>query len=254
MTPGRRQPGPRDLPGDPGLEPTPHRNERGPYVGRAHRPIRRFAHDPGLERVMGELAAGFGPQRWWPAETPFEVLVGAILAQNTGWTNVELAMAALKRAGPLTPATLLATPVATLEQRVRSSGYFRAKSRKLREASRWYLEAGGLAALRERPLGPLREELLGVWGVGPETADSILCFAAGRRTAVVDTYTRRILGRHGLLDPELPYEEVRAWLQGRLARSQAVFEEFHALCVRAGYKHCKPSPRCESCPATAPAV
>ena len=135
---------------------------------------------------------------------------------------------------------------------IRSSGYFRAKARKLAAISRWYLEVGGLRALRERPLRPLRAALLEVWGVGPETADSILCYAAGRRTAVVDAYTRRILARHGFLTGDEPYETVRRWLAERLTRSQPVFEEFHALCVRVGYDHCKPTPRCDACPATSP--
>ncbi len=241
-----------DLARDPGLEPTPFRSERGPYVGRCHGRIRRFARDPALDRLFRELARGFGPQRWWPAETPFEVIVGAILTQNTSWTNVERALAALKRRTRLTPARLLALPVDELAGCVRSSGYFRVKAQKLQEVSRWYLAAGGLAALAERALPGLRAELLGVFGVGPETADSILCYAAGRRTAVVDVYTRRILARHGFTEATRPYEEIRAWLEERLVRSQAVFEEFHALCVRAGAGHCKPAARCATCPAETP--
>jgi endonuclease-3 related protein len=241
-----------DLRGDPGLEPTRLRSERGPYVGRATRVPRRFARDPALERLLGELARGFGPQRWWPAETPFEVLVGAVLTQNTAWANVERALTSLKARIALTPAHLVALPEDELAALVRSSGYFRVKARKLRVLSEWYLDAGGLATLATAPLARIRAELLGVWGVGPETADSILCYAAGRRVAVVDAYTRRVLSRHGLLDGTLPYEEVRAWLEERLVDSQAVYEEFHALCVRVGYDHCKPTPRCAGCAATAP--
>ncbi|HEX6883995.1 MAG TPA: endonuclease [Planctomycetota bacterium] len=244
---------PRDLPGDPGLVPTTRANERGPYVGRATRTPRRFARDPGLERLLQELARGFGAQRWWPARTPFEVMVGAILTQNTAWTNVERALARLRASLALTPATLLGTPEEMLAELVRPSGYFRMKARKLHALSEWYLAAGGLAALATRPLAPLRAELLGVWGVGPETADSILCYGAGRRVAVVDVYTRRLLGRHALADGDAPYEEVRAWLEERLVDSQAVYEEFHALAVRAGNAFCKPTPRCEACVATAPA-
>ena len=241
-----------DLPGDPGLARTPCVSPRGLYVGRCHATPRRFAHDARLERLLQELARGFGPQRWWPAETPFEVMVGAILTQNTAWTNVERALASLKARTPLTPARLLALPEEELAERVRSSGYFRAKARKLRALSAWYLAVGGLRTLAAAPLERVRAELLGVWGVGPETADSILCYAAGRRVAVVDVYTRRVLARHGLVEAELDYEELRAWIEARLVRSQAVFEEFHALCVRVGYGHCKPTPRCASCVATAP--
>jgi endonuclease-3 related protein len=226
---------------------------RGPYVGTmGARALRRFAREPRLDRLMLELQRGFGPQRWWPAQTPFEVIIGAILTQNTSWVNVEKAIASLRAAGALTPARLLALDEAELAPLIRSSGYFRAKARKLHAISRWYLDVGGLRALRERPLEPLRDELLAVHGVGPETADSILCYAAARRTLVVDAYTRRLLARHGFLERDLPYEEIRAWLLERLVDSQPVREEFHALCVRAGYDHCKPTARCGTCPATAP--
>jgi endonuclease III related protein len=244
---------PRDIPGDPGLEISGDEGARGPFVGRSTgSPIERFAHDERLDRLLLDLQEGFAPQQWWPAETPFEVIVGAILTQNTAWANVEKALARLRPEGLLTPGKLLRLDLEELGALIRPSGYFRAKARKLHEISRWYLDAGGLSALRERPLGPLRSELLGVWGVGPETADSILCYAAGRRTAVVDAYTRRVLGRHRFLPSTASYEEMRGWLSDRLVDSQAVFEEFHALFVRVGYNHCKPSPRCDRCPATDP--
>jgi endonuclease-3 related protein len=241
-----------DLPEDPGLERTRLTSPRGPYVGRATRVPHRFARDPRLEQVLRELARGFGVQRWWPAETPFEVMVGAILTQNTAWTNVELALRSLKARTALTPASLLALEEQELAACIRSSGYFRLKARKLRALSTWYLEVGGLATLMRAPLNTIRTELLEVWGVGPETADSILCYGAGRAVAVVDVYTRRILARHGFLAADRPYEEVRTWLEERLVDSQPVFEEFHALCVRAGYGHCKPTPRCTGCPVTTP--
>jgi len=243
----------QDIADDPGLVPTKLVNERGPYVGRTPaRRLRRFAHHAGLNEVMLELYRGFGPQRWWPARTPFEVVIGAILTQNTSWRNVELALASLSRRIPLTPASLLSLPVEELAAAIRSSGYYRTKARKLVEISRWYLDRGGWTALRREPLAPLRDDLLAVWGIGPETADSILCYALGRRTAVVDVYTRRVLARHELLDGGLPYEEVRAWLQRHLVLSQAVYEEFHALCVAAGARHCEPAPDCRSCPAPTP--
>jgi endonuclease III related protein len=244
------------LAADPGLVRSAHSNARGPYVGAppAAHPIRRFATEPGLERLLQELYAGFGPQQWWPARTPFEVIVGAILTQNTAWRNVELALGELRRARRLTPRRLLDTPLDELGALVRSAGYFNAKARKLHAISRWYLEAGGLRTLRERALGPLRAELLGVWGVGPETADSILCYAGGRRTAVVDAYTRRILSRHGWLAADVDHEEIRAWLEQRLVDAQVVYEEFHALFVRAGYDNCKPTARCQTCPSVVKGV
>ena len=243
----------RDIPNDPGLAPTPRAGRRGPFVGTpAPSKLERMAQPARLDRLLMELHRGFGWMEWWPAKTPFEVVVGAILTQNTAWTNVERAIAELERTVPLTPARLLRTPLGRLGQAIRSSGYYNAKANKLHAVSRWYLDVGGLTALRERPLGPLRDGLLEVWGVGPETADSILCYAAGRRTAVVDAYTRRVLSRHGLTAAELPYEDVRRWLERRLVPSQFVFEEFHALFVRVGTTGCKPTPRCAGCPATTP--
>ncbi len=242
-----------DLAHDPGLARTTLRSERGPYVGSSEkRPLAHFSSLPELDSLFLTLQRGFGPQRWWPAETPFEVIVGAILTQNTSWSNVERALESLKSRTPLTPACLLALSLPELERAIRSSGTFHSKAQKLRELSRWYLEVGGLRTLRSEPLDPIRSELLDVFGVGPETADSILCYAAGRRTAVVDAYTRRILGRHGFLDASEPYEALRSWLTEHLLPSQAIYEEFHALCVRTGYDHCKPSPRCETCPAPEP--
>lgn len=243
-----------DLPGDPGLEPTPLVSPRGPYVGTPppRRAPRRWAHHPGLDRLLRELHAGFGFQRWWPARTPFEVIAGAILTQNTAWTNVEKALANLRALEALTPARLLALDDDRLRSALTPSGYFNAKTRKLQEMARWYLAYGGLRALREEPLERVRDDLLAVWGVGPETADSILCYAAGRPSVVVDAYTRRVLSRHGWCDADAPYSALRDWLAGRLIRSQWVIEEFHALFVRAGYEHCKPTARCAKCPATTP--
>ncbi|HVS12030.1 MAG TPA: endonuclease [Planctomycetota bacterium] len=244
----------RDIPGDPGLERTALVSPRGPYVGTPPpaRSLRRMATSKRLDRLLLELHRGFGPQMWWPAETAFEVIVGAVLTQNTAWANVERALAKVKALTALTPASLLRADEEELRRALVPSGYYNAKLAKLQAISRWYLEQGGLRALRERPLGPLRESLLGVWGVGPETADSILCYAAARRTAVVDAYGRRILARHGLVPLERSYEATRAWLEERLVDSQLVYEEFHALFVRAGYEGCKPDPRCGVCPATTP--
>ena len=238
---------------DTGLVRTRLRGPGGPRVGTPFRfPLRRFSREPRLERLLQSLHRGFGPQEWWPAETAFEVVAGAVLTQNTAWRNVERALAGLRSGGSLAPERILALAPGELERRVRPSGTFRGKARKLRAVSAWYLEAGGLAALRSRPLPSLRAELLLVHGVGPETADAILCYAAGRLTPVVDAYARRVLGRHGLVAPDAPYEELRAWLLAHLVPDQAVFEEFHALCVRAGYNHCKPTARCATCPAPSP--
>lgn len=243
----------RDVPGDPGLVPTALTGPDGPRVGTPFRfPLERFARDPALEELLQTLHRAFGPQAWWPARTPFEVVIGAVLTQNTAWRNVERALGRLVAANRTTPARLLALAPDELAELVRPAGTYRVKAGRLRAVAGWYLAAGGLRALRERPLEAVRAELLAVPGIGPETADSILCYAAGRPSPVVDAYARRVLGRHGLVDPALPYEELRRWLAERLVGEQAVIEEFHALCVRTGYNHCKPSPRCETCPAPAP--
>ena len=237
---------------DLGLVPVRAHGPGGPYVGTRPDGQPSFAREPALDALLQELHRGFGPQYWWPAETPFEVIVGAVLTQNTTWRNAELALTELRRRAALTPEALLGLGPIELGRAIRSSGTYKVKAERLGKVSLWYRAAGGLTALRERPLGPLREELLGVFGVGPETADSILCYAAGRRTVVVDTYARRLLGRHGFVPAGVPYEELRRWLMDRLVDSQWVYEEFHALCVRTGYDHCKPDPRCEACPATTP--
>ena len=247
----------RDLPGDPGLARTTQRDGATgrPRVGAPSAgPMTRFAHDAALNELLLTLQRGFGPQAWWPAETPFEVAIGAVLTQNTAWRNVERAIAALRAADALTPARMLALPPEALEQLVRPAGTYRLKARRLAAFAAWYLEVGGLATLRAAPLEEIRAALLRVHGIGPETADSILCYGAGRPTPVVDTYARRVLGRHGLADPDQPYAELRAWLLRALVPAQAAIEEFHALCVRAGYNHCKPTARCETCPAPTPAL
>ena len=184
-------------------------------------------------------------KKWWRRLNVFDLFVVLVSCGSLAahfWPHPEFFFTA----------RLLRTKRERLALTIKSSGYFNAKAAKLAAVSHWYLEVGGLTALRERPLAPLRESLLEVWGVGPETADSILCYAAGRRTAVVDAYTRRILSRHGFLDHDVPYEDIRRWLEERLSNSQFVFEEFHALFARTGYTGCKPTPRCAECPATTP--
>ena len=241
-------------------------------------PIARFATDPALEELLQALARGFGRRHWWPAATPFEVLVGAILTQNTAWTNVEHALAnvrafeAARGGAALTAEDLLALarepdPLAkprsfdaaapathTLEALIRPSGAFRQKARKLVAASEWLLAVGGWPALAKAPLADLRTDLLGVFGIGPETADSILCYAAGRPTVVIDAYARRVLGRHGLKPDAATcsYADLHAWLTARLVPYQLVLEETHALFVAAGYNNCKPTAQCDSCPAPLP--
>lgn len=176
--------------------------------------------------------------------------VGAILTQHTAWTGAARAVAALRGRRLLHPVRLLAVPEAELATLVRPAGTFRLKARRLRAFTRWLVErhGGRFAGLRVAPLAPLRGELLGVPGLGPETADAILLYAAGRPVAVADAYTRRILARHGLLSPVASYEEARLFLQAHLPSDPALFNELHALFVAAAKVHCRARARCDGCP------
>jgi len=197
------------------------------------------------------LADKLGPQHWWPAETPFEVIVGAILTQNTSWKNVEAAIANLKREKLLSPIAMERVSVRRLERLIRSSGYFRQKAKKLKAFVRFLrLEYGGaLKRMFRTPTAELREKLLGVHGIGPETADSILLYAARREVFVVDAYTKRILSRHGWTEEDVDYEEMRSLVENNLPRDVSLYNEFHAQFVQVAKNWCRPrDPRCSECP------
>ncbi len=207
-----------------------------------------------LMAVYRRLFERFGPQGWWPARTPFEVAVGAILTQSVAWVNVEKAIAALEAHGLLEPAALLAAPPGRLAELIRPAGYYNAKARKLKSFVEFLFarHGGSLERLFAQPLEPARRELLGVWGIGPETADSILLYAGGMPTFVVDAYTRRILSRLWP-DPAAPflrdYEALRRFFLDRLEPDPALFNEYHALLVALGKGICrKGRPRCADCP------
>lgn len=206
---------------------------------------------PQLEHYFQALHSALGPQDWWPARTRFEVILGAILTQNTAWVNVERAMANLRRERLLTPRAIERIPAPRLARLIRSSGYFRQKTKKLKAFVRFLrVEYGGsLARMFRTPTAQLRERLLGVHGVGPETADSILLYAGEHPVFVVDAYTKRILSRHQLVSEKASYEEIREFFESRLPRSPALFSEYHALLVQVGKNWCRPAaPRCETCP------
>ena len=192
----------------------------------------------------------FGPQGWWPGETPFEVIVGAILTQGTAWANVERAIANLKAARLLSVRGLGRVPRGRLARLIRPSGYFNQKAVKLKAFMAFMRReyGGGLAAMGREPTAPLRAKLLAVHGIGPETADSILLYAFGRPAFVVDAYTVRVLSRHGLLPPGAGYGEAQRYLVSRLPRDARLFNEFHALFVRVGKEYCGRRPRCAGCP------
>ncbi len=204
-----------------------------------------------LMEVYNLLFQAFGPQHWWPGDGPFEVMVGAVLTQNTNWTNVHRAIANLREAGLLEPKALDRVPPAELEELIRPAGYFRVKARRLRNLLRLVVDRydGSLEAMFANHPGALREELLAVQGIGPETADSILLYAGKMPVFVVDAYTHRVLSRHGWIDFQADYHEIQDLFHGSLPEDVQLFNEYHALLVRLGKDYCrKRSPRCEDCP------
>jgi endonuclease III related protein len=207
--------------------------------------------DTPLMDYFSAMSSALGPMNWWPARTPFEVIIGAILTQNTAWTNVERAIANLRSVGMLTPSAISAARLPKLASLIRSSGYFRQKAKKLK-AFVHFLDreyAGSLKKMFETPTAQLRDRLLAVHGIGPETADSILLYAGNHPVFVVDAYTHRIFGRHGITDGKPEYEAVRAFFENALPRDPQLFNEFHALVVNTGKNWCRKSePRCAECP------
>ena len=198
-------------------------------------------------RAYAALLEQHGEQDWWPAEDRFEVMVGAILTQNTAWTNVEKAIANLKAADMLRADAITGADPEVLAQLIRPSGYFNVKARRLGCFCSWYVQAGGYRKLRYWPTPRLREALLGVHGVGPETADDILLYAFHRPVFIIDAYTRRIFTRLGDIRGNEAYEELRAVFEHQLAGRTGIFAQFHALIVHHGKEVCRPAPRCGAC-------
>lgn len=205
---------------------------------------------PVLDQHYRALFDAYGPQHWWPGRTRFEVIVGAILTQSTSWYNVEAAIRNLRAARMLTPSEIEAVSVVKLARLIRPSGYFRQKAKKLKAFARFLFHtySGSLSKMFRAPTRVLREQLLAVHGIGPETADSILLYAGNHAVFVVDAYTRRILERHNLATPKHSYEEIRSLFESNLPRDPQLFNEFHALIVHTGKHFCRKSEaRCSSC-------
>lgn len=202
------------------------------------------------QAIFDRLFAAYGPQHWWPAETPFEVVVGAILVQNTAWSNVEKAIENLREAGLLFPAALHGAAAEEIEEFIRPAGYYRVKARRLKNWLDFLFEAygGDFEALLAAEPYSLREQLLGVNGIGAETADSIVLYAARGPIFVVDSYTQRVLKRHGWIEPEADYATTQSWFHDYLQAHEQLYNEFHALFVQVGKEHCRAKPRCEGCP------
>ncbi len=200
--------------------------------------------------VYDRLYDAYGPQRWWPGETPFEVIVGAILTQSAAWTNVEKAIANLKAVEALSPAGLARLSDEELARSVDPAGYFNAKSRKLKAFVEMVRASfgGELERMLTAPQDELRRQLLATHGIGPETADSILLYAAGRPVFVIDAYTRRLFSRLGLSPRRETYDSWQALFMSSLTADATLFNEYHALIVRHGKEACRRQPRCPACP------
>jgi len=203
-----------------------------------------------LTEIYRLLFESFGPQHWWPGETQFEIIIGAILTQNTSWANVEKAIANLKSAELLNPTALHSLGHSQLAELIRPAGYFNIKAKRLKSFLDWLFENydGRLRNLEGVETYQLRAELLSVKGIGPETADSILLYAFDRPVFVVDAYTARIAVRHQLMEPDAGYEQLQDLFQSNLPQDAQLFNEYHALLVRLGKDFCKPTPKCPACP------
>jgi endonuclease-3 related protein len=202
---------------------------------------------PGLRGAFRALYDAYGPQHWWPADGPFEVMVGAVLTQNTAWSNVERALERLTARAPISPEALLRLPPAELAELIRPVGYFNVKARRLQAFCAAYLDEGGLRGLAAWPTDELRRRLLRIHGVGPETADDMLLYAFGRPVFVVDAYTRRVFTRLGTLAGGEGYEAIRHRFESTLGPDVALYNEYHALIVRHGKEVCRTKPRCAGC-------
>ena len=203
-----------------------------------------------LMTIYDLLFTAYGPQNWWPAESQFEMMIGAILTQNTSWKNVEKAIQNLKRRDLLSVEALSDIPVPTLAEHIRPAGYFNIKAKRLKNLIAFIQEkyGGDLSELFSGDTETIRMELLSVRGIGLETADSMLLYGAGRALFVVDTYTHRILSRHNLIGEEAGYYDLQMLFMDNLPHEVELFKEFHALIVKTGKDYCRKKPLCPDCP------
>lgn len=203
-----------------------------------------------LLEIFDRLVKCYGPRHWWPGDSTFEIIVGAILTQNTNWTNVEKAIGNLKKENLLCPEKLTTLAQEHLAELIRPAGYFNIKAKRLKNFLHWLdvRYEKDVEALRELSTSTLREQLLAINGIGPETADSICLYAFDKPIFVVDAYTARVFGRHGLIEPGSDYEQIQELFMSHLEKDSNMFNEFHALIVQVGKEHCKPKPRCSGCP------
>jgi endonuclease-3 related protein len=203
-----------------------------------------------LLKIYDRLYNAFGPQHWWPGDSPFEIAVGAILTQNTNWTNVEKAINNLKRHKALNARALHRMSQKTLASLIKPAGYFNIKAKRLKEFIDFLVTnyRGSMKGMESEDAHILREKLLNVNGIGPETADSILLYALEKPLFVIDAYTKRVLQRHGLISEKSTYHELQEIFHKNLPLDVKLFNEYHALFVRVGKEYCKPRPDCDKCP------
>jgi endonuclease-3 related protein len=217
----------------------------------AERPHAHSQPSPTLRRYYVTVLRHLGPQGWWPARTRLEVILGAILTQNTAWTNAARAIARLRRAGFLNLRKLRGASPAELEMCIRPAGFYRQKTTAIRSFLEWLdgAYAGSLHKTFSQPPDRLREELLGLCGLGPETVDAILLYAGGKPFFVADAYTRRVLARHALVSPRAGYAAVQQFVHRSLPPDPEMFNEFHALLVEVGKRYCqRRQALCGECP------
>jgi endonuclease-3 related protein len=203
-----------------------------------------------LEDIYRRLFEQYGPQHWWPGETPFEVMIGAVLTQSAAWKNVETAIINLKTAGLMSPTSLREKSPEEIAPLIRSAVYYNVKARKLRALVEYIGGAcnDNLDVLFEKDTHRLRGELLTVWGIGEETADSILLYAAAKPVFVIDAYTRRIMSRIGIQPEKDTYADWQSLFMKNLPADVILFNEYHALLVHLGKDTCRPRPLCPGCP------
>lgn len=203
-----------------------------------------------LETIYDRLVSTFGPQHWWPGDTPFEVAVGAILTQNTNWANVEKAVLNLKREKALSAKILHRMPAPHLAGLIRPAGYFNIKAKRLKNFVNFLIKdyQGSMKRMAKENLTIIRHKLLSVNGIGPETADSIILYALEKPVFVIDAYTKRILSRHTILHHDASYEIYQKLFHQGLSSNVSLFNEYHALMVRLAKDFCRPKPRCSGCP------
>ncbi|MGH8245654.1 MAG: endonuclease III domain-containing protein [Gammaproteobacteria bacterium] len=198
-------------------------------------------------QIYRRLFGAYGAQNWWPGDTPFEVMVGAVLTQNTAWTNVERAIGNLKSENLMDANRIHSIRQAWLARLIRPAGYFNVKARRLKNLCAWLVRRGGMAWARRQPTEKLRAELLSINGVGPETADAILLYAFHRPVFVIDAYTRRLCRALGVIRGDEPYESLRAAFESVLEPDPRIYNEYHALIVRHAKERCSGEPRCRHC-------